>query len=166
MRLTGSFTLWRQRQRKNLYFFRQESVRLVSMELFTWRPAVSAIAMTSSSNGICAQLWWQWQWHFNFSVVAVTVWTSQLGFPRKAKYLANFIVIISFPLTLICWFESVKVSVALIFLIDQHLYIIFILKKSIRVFHKHTKLVMFALLPTLYCHIFGTFFFICNNWCQ
>ena len=33
----------------------------------------------------------------------------------------------------------------------------------IRVFHKHTKFAMLALLPTLYSHIFLVFFFVCTN---
>ena len=42
------------RQRK--YFFLQEWVTLVSMELFTWRPAAKATAKVSSSIGFYAQL--------------------------------------------------------------------------------------------------------------
>ena len=35
---------------------------------------------------------------------------------------------------------------------------------SIRVFHKHTKLPILALLPTLYSHIFAIISFNCTNW--
>ena len=62
----GSFTLW---QRKVFYFFLQEWVTLVFMEVFTWRPVAkatttvsSSMATTLSSIGFYAQLRRQRQW--------------------------------------------------------------------------------------------------------
>ena len=36
---------------------------------------------------------------------------------------------------------------------------------AFRVFHKHTKLIILALLSTLYCLMFVVFFYISTNWC-
>ena len=53
----------RQRQRKHNIFFLQEWLTLVSVELFTWRPAAKAMVKVSSSIGLYAQLWRQRQRH-------------------------------------------------------------------------------------------------------
>ena len=56
----GSFTL---SCGKGNYFLLQEWVTLVSVEVFTWRPAAKAKAKVSSSIGFYAQLWRQRQRH-------------------------------------------------------------------------------------------------------